>query len=214
MKKIAGLILVSLLVSQCVFGLSYDTSEWTMVFERANGTIIREIPLTDINDYSLKTFDGGTGSHGGEVMTDGIIHALVRLKNGKTELVELHRSHRIYFKLAGSSPAGKPDKVTGTPPRVTRSSSTEKQVRANPVGSWRNNNLSTWTITKTSDGGYFAQESGLGNVQGPGRFTPSGTFRIDFGSGFYEVRFASDNRTATGYCNTPGNTCTWVKIDQ
>ncbi|MBU1105275.1 MAG: hypothetical protein KKB51_01305 [Candidatus Riflebacteria bacterium] len=83
---------------------------------------------------------------------------------------------------------------------------------ANPVGSWSNTTAaSTWTITKTASGEYFCQEAGLGNVNGKGHFTPSGTFRIEFGSGFYELRFAPDNRSATGYCNSVNNTFKWVK---
>ena len=54
-------------------------------------------------------------------------------------------------------------------------------------------------------GGRFqAQESGLGNAAGPAYFTQAGTFRIDYVtrddsiSGYYEVRFSPDGRTASG----------------
>ena len=91
-------------------------------------------------------------------------------------------------------------------------------ANVNPLGSWRNNNASTWTITATPEGGYFATEAGLGNARGKAYFTPSGTFRIDYtwsgGSGFYEVRFAPDGRSAKGYANSPDNPATWVRLDQ
>ncbi|MBN2431123.1 MAG: hypothetical protein JXQ27_06585 [Acidobacteria bacterium] len=90
-----------------------------------------------------------------------------------------------------------------------------------PVGSWHNtinNRVSTWTITATADGTYFAQESGLGSAKGPAYFTQSGTFRIDYtfsgGSGFYEVRFSPDYNSAKGFCVDPSSTCTWVRINQ
>lgn len=97
----------------------------------------------------------------------------------------------------------------GVPVIVTSKPSADQ---ASPVGTWSNTTAaSIWTITKTASGEYFCQESGLGNVKGPGRFTPSGTFRIEFGVGFYELRFASDNRSATGYCNSVNNTFKWVR---
>jgi hypothetical protein len=86
-----------------------------------------------------------------------------------------------------------------------------------PVGSWRNTGAeSIWTITAEPGGKFYARESGLGNAEGPAFFTPSGTFRIEFsgGTGFYELRFASDYRSAQGYCNTPSNTFAWVRVDQ
>jgi hypothetical protein len=86
-----------------------------------------------------------------------------------------------------------------------------------PVGSWRNNNASTWTITATPNGGYYAKETGLGNAKGPAYFTESGAFRIDYtwsgGSGFYEVRFAPDYRSAKGFADGPSNTVIWVRIN-
>lgn len=95
---------------------------------------------------------------------------------------------------------------------VTPASSVSK---ADPVGSWSNTTAaSVWTITKTAGGEYFCQEAGLGNVKGKGYFTPGGTFRIEFGSGFYELRFAADNLSATGYCNSVSNTFKWVKSNR
>lgn len=92
------------------------------------------------------------------------------------------------------------------------------QTTVNPLGSWNNNNASTWTITKTPEGGYFATETGLGNAKGKAYFTPSGAFRIDYtwsgGSGFYEVRFAPDGRSAKGYSNSPDSPCTWQRVDR
>jgi hypothetical protein len=85
------------------------------------------------------------------------------------------------------------------------------------VGSWNNNNASTWIITTTPDGGYYANERGLGNAKGPAYFTESGTFRIDYtwsgGIDFYEVRFAPDYRSAKGFVNAPNNPTTWVRIN-
>jgi hypothetical protein len=90
-----------------------------------------------------------------------------------------------------------------------------------PVGSWRstfaNGNSSTWVVTATPEGGYFAQEHGLGGAKGPAHFTASGTFRINYrwsgGAGFYEVRFAPDFGSAKGYADGVANACTWTRIE-
>jgi len=93
---------------------------------------------------------------------------------------------------------------------------TSTTSKLGPVGSWSNNNASTWTITATREGGYFAKETGLGNATGPAYFTERGTFRIDYtwsgGKGFYEVRFAPDYLSAKGFADGPSNTVNWVRI--
>ena len=77
-------------------------------------------------------------------------------------------------------------------------------IDLDPVGKWRHGSGISWTITRSSDGRYNAQEKGLGNASGPGYFTPKGTFRIDYVTrdgiikGYYEVRFSADGKTATG----------------
>jgi hypothetical protein len=87
------------------------------------------------------------------------------------------------------------------PPRQPQS---QASPNPDPIGTWRHSPDATWTITATGNGGYRAQETGLGNASGPASFTPSGTFRIDYitrdGSikGYYEVRFSPDGRTASG----------------
>jgi tetratricopeptide (TPR) repeat protein len=74
----------------------------------------------------------------------------------------------------------------------------------NPVGLWRHAPEATWKITRTADGRYFAEESGLGNARGPAYWTPDGAFRIDYRTqdgaidGYYEVRFAADGYSASG----------------
>jgi len=76
--------------------------------------------------------------------------------------------------------------------------------RFNPSGTWRHHPNATWVITQNQDGSYHAQEYGLGNASGPGHFTDSGSFRIDYVtrdgavSGYYEVTFSPDGRSATG----------------
>ncbi len=73
-----------------------------------------------------------------------------------------------------------------------------------PAGTWRHSPEATWVIIRKPDGSYHAQEYGLGNASGPAYFTQSGNFRIDYVTrdgvvtGFYEVTFAIDGRTATG----------------
>jgi len=72
------------------------------------------------------------------------------------------------------------------------------------VGTWRHNPEATWTVSRTSNGGWFAQEAGLGNASGPGHWTSAGTFRIDYttrdGSikGYYDIRFAADGQRGSG----------------
>jgi hypothetical protein len=79
---------------------------------------------------------------------------------------------------------------------------TQASSRIDPTGTWRNNPQATWTFTMGADGRYFAQETGLGNAKGPAYFMPSGSFRIDYKTGaytgYFEMRFASDGRTASG----------------
>ena len=99
---------------------------------------------------------------------------------------------------------------------ISRIEFTSTTSKLGPVGSWSNNNSSTWTITATREGGYFAKEAGLGNATGPAYFTERGTFRIDYtwsgGKGFYEVRFAPDYLSAKGFADGPSNTVNWVRI--
>lgn len=79
---------------------------------------------------------------------------------------------------------------------------TQASSRIDPTGTWRNNPSATWTFKMGADGRYFAQETGLGNASGPAYFTPSGSFRIDYRTGaytgYFEMRFAPDGRTASG----------------
>ncbi len=73
-----------------------------------------------------------------------------------------------------------------------------------PTGTWRHHPSATWSISRGTDGRYYAQENGLGFASGPAYFTQTGTFRIDYVtrdrsiSGFYEVRFSADGRSASG----------------
>jgi hypothetical protein len=77
-------------------------------------------------------------------------------------------------------------------------------ARVDVTGSWRHHAEGTWTITRTSSGGWFAQESGLGNASGPGHWTAAGTFRIDYVTrdgaikGYYDIGFAPDGRSGNG----------------
>lgn len=91
------------------------------------------------------------------------------------------------------------------------------------AGTWRHSPEATWTLTPTAAGGWFAQEAGLGNASGPGHWTATGTFRIDYVTrdgaikGFYEVRFAPDGRRAAGTVrelNGPmrSGTSNWVRL--
>jgi hypothetical protein len=123
---------------------------------------------------------------------------VIRTKDGRALRVQVEASEIASIDFMPSKP----------PPPAT----------VNPLGSWNNNNASTWTITKTPDGGYFATENGLGNAKGKAYFTPSGAFRIDYtwsgGSGFYEVRFAPDGHSAKGFANSPDNPCNWQRVDR
>ena len=73
-----------------------------------------------------------------------------------------------------------------------------------PTGSWQHVPGASWVITSLGNNRYQAQEKGLGEAAGPAYFTSSGTFKIDYVTrdgaikGYYEMRFANDNRTATG----------------
>ena len=73
-----------------------------------------------------------------------------------------------------------------------------------PTGTWQHVPGASWVITALGNNRYQAQEKGLGEASGPAYFTPSGTFKIDYVTrdgaikGYYEMRFANDNRTATG----------------
>lgn len=73
-----------------------------------------------------------------------------------------------------------------------------------PTGVWRHAPEATWTIKKSADGKYFAEETGFGFASGPAYFTPLGTFRIDYTTkdrsvkGFYEVKFSPDGKSASG----------------
>ena len=73
-----------------------------------------------------------------------------------------------------------------------------------PTGSWQHVPGASWVITSLGNNRYQAQERGLGEASGPAYFTSSGTFKIDYVTrdgvikGYYEMRFANDNRTATG----------------
>jgi hypothetical protein len=73
-----------------------------------------------------------------------------------------------------------------------------------PTGSWQHVPGASWVITALGNNRYQAQEKGLGEAAGPAYFTSSGTFKIDYTTrdgaikGYYEIRFAADNRTATG----------------
>jgi tetratricopeptide (TPR) repeat protein len=73
-----------------------------------------------------------------------------------------------------------------------------------PIGIWRHHPEATWKITRAADGGYYGDETGLGNARGPAHWTPSGTFRIEYRTrdggtdGYYEVRFTPDGNNANG----------------
>jgi hypothetical protein len=92
-----------------------------------------------------------------------------------------------------------------------------------PTGTWQHGPGVSWTVTATANGRYHAQESGLGQASGPGYFTNTGTFKIDYVTrdgairGYYEMRFNPDGRTATGTVrelNGPQRTGTsnWTRI--
>jgi hypothetical protein len=97
--------------------------------------------------------------------------------------------------------------------------------RINPAGTWRRGQEgSTWTFTVGADGRYFAQENGFAQVNGMAYFTPSGSFRIDYRSrdgvytGYTEMNFAPDGKTAAGSWNsyTPDKATsqvTWTRVN-
>jgi tetratricopeptide (TPR) repeat protein len=74
----------------------------------------------------------------------------------------------------------------------------------NPVGVWRHEPSATWAIRRLPSGQYQADETGLGYASGPGQFTASGSFRIDYVTrdgaikGIYEVVFDATGRSASG----------------
>jgi hypothetical protein len=74
----------------------------------------------------------------------------------------------------------------------------------NPVGVWRHEPSASWTIRRLPNGQYFAEETGLGYASGPGVWTPSGSFRIDYVTrdgaikGIYEVIFDPAGHQASG----------------
>jgi len=94
-----------------------------------------------------------------------------------------------------------------------------------PTGTWRRGQEgTTWTFSMGTDGRYFAQEHGFAQVNGPGYFTPSGNFRIDYRSrdgiytGYTEFSFSPDGRTASGTWNsyTPdkaSSNVTWTRVN-
>ena len=118
--------------------------------------------------------------------------------------------YEVRFSPDGRSASGSVQELTG--PRRSGPTNWTRMVAApapqpayfDPSGTWRHSPQATWTITRAADGRYYAQETGLGNAAGPAYFTKSGTFRIDYVtrdgriSGYYEVRFSPDGRTATG----------------
>lgn len=126
---------------------------------------------------------------------------VVVLKNGKSQVFNLSDVLRIEFTEARSS------------------------LSINPIGTWRRGQEgSTWTFTMDTDGRYFAQENGFAQVNGPGYFTPSGNFRIDYRSrdgvytGYTEFSFSPDGRAASGTWNsyTPdkaSSNVTWTRLD-
>lgn len=81
---------------------------------------------------------------------------------------------------------------------------TVQVVRPDILGVWRHSPEATWTISAVSGGSYLAQEKGLGNARGQGRWTSSGSFKIDYKTqdgtieGIYEVRFSPDGDSASG----------------
>lgn len=82
--------------------------------------------------------------------------------------------------------------------------STPVSGNVDPTGTWQHVAGASWVITAAGPNRYQAQERGLGEAAGPGYFTENGTFRIDYVTrdgvikGYYEMRFANDNRTAAG----------------
>lgn len=76
--------------------------------------------------------------------------------------------------------------------------------RTDIAGTWRHHPQAAWTITPSANGGWFAQEAGLGNASGPGHWTATGTFRIDYVTrdgtikGYYDMRFNADGFSAEG----------------
>ena len=95
-----------------------------------------------------------------------------------------------WTRLAASAPPA-------TPPQIITGN-------VDPTGSWQHVPGASWVITSLGNNRYQAQERGLGEASGPAYFTSSGTFKIDYVTrdgvikGYYEMRFANDNRTATG----------------
>lgn len=124
---------------------------------------------------------------------------IVVLKNGKSQAYKLSDVLRIDFSEGSHS--------------------------IDPAGTWRRGQeSSTWTFTKGADGRYFAQENGFAQVNGPGYFTPSGSFRIDYRSrdgvytGYTEFSFSPDGRSASGTWNsyTPdkaSSNVTWTRLN-
>jgi hypothetical protein len=97
--------------------------------------------------------------------------------------------------------------------------------RVNPAGTWRRGQeSSTWTFKAGTDGRYFAQENGYAQVNGPAYFTPTGSFRIDYKSGdgvytgYTEMTFSADGRTASGTWNSyapdrASSKVNWTRVD-
>jgi hypothetical protein len=118
--------------------------------------------------------------------------------------------YEVRFSPDGRTAAGSVQELTG--PRRSGGTNWTRVVATppaqpvyfDPTGTWRHHPQATWTITRAADGRFYAQETGLGNAAGPAYFTQAGTFRIDYVtrdrtiSGYYEVRFSPDGRSATG----------------
>jgi hypothetical protein len=126
---------------------------------------------------------------------------VVVLKNGKSQVFNLSDVLRIEF------------------------AETSSLRSIDPTGTWRRGQEgTTWIFTMGTDGRYFAQENGFAQVNRPGYFTPSGSFRIDYSSrdgvytGYTEFTFGPDGRTASGTWNsyTPNkasSNVTWTRLN-
>jgi len=87
-----------------------------------------------------------------------------------------------------------------------------------PVGTWRSSG-STWTITETSSGSYFAQENGLGAAKGPCTVTAKGSYlckcTYNGGSATLDFRISADGQVAQGTWSDPINgtaPISWTRV--
>jgi hypothetical protein len=112
---------------------------------------------------------------------------VIQFKDGHEQFIPLTDIVKIDFRQSGGT-------------------KTEPISTVSPVGTWRSSG-SIWTITKTSSGGYFAQENGYGNAKGPCTLTAKGTYLIEAsyngGSATFDFGISADGQVAQGTWSDP-----------